>query len=184
VIIRALQETGYLDLSNNVNDTTKLDSLRVALAPQQSIEVDDNYTEVLSIQNAISSGLLEVVSYSATGETLANKIIQSYGESVVSLSGSSGTILIDLSLGNVFTGTFDDAVTFSFTNAKSSGIATSFILIATFDGTISATWPNYVHWPSATAPSLTADGTDILTFMTVNGGTVWYGTMSQSNTSI
>ena len=184
MIVRALQTSGYLDLSNTVNDTTKLDSLRVALSPQQTIEISDNYTEVSAVQNAINSGLLEIVSYSETGETLTNKIIKSYGEKVVSLSSSSGIVSIDLSLGNVFTGTFDDSVTFSFTNAKSSGIATSFILIATFDGTISATWPSYVYWPSATSPTLTADGTDILTFMTVNGGSIWYGTMSQAGTSI
>jgi len=36
-------------------------------------------------------------------------------------------------------------------------------------------WPGSVDWPAATAPTLTTSGIDILTFMTVDGGTIWYG---------
>ena len=39
------------------------------------------------------------------------------------------------------------------------------------------TWPNSVDWAGGTAPTLTAtnDAVDIFVFMTIDGGTTYYG---------
>ena len=42
-------------------------------------------------------------------------------------------------------------------------------------GAFAQTWPASVDWPAATAPTLTASGTDVLVFITCDGGTTWYG---------
>ena len=84
---------------------------------------------------------------------------------------------IDLSYGNVFTKTISADTTFTITNVPSSKVAT-FILILTNGGSKVVTWPASVKWPGGEAPELTASGVDVLTFITPNGGTTWYGVPS------
>ena len=40
------------------------------------------------------------------------------------------------------------------------------------------TWPSSFRWTDGTPPELTPEGTDVLTFLTVNGGATWYGVPS------
>ena len=69
--------------------------------------------------------------------------------------------------------------TLTFSNPPASGTAGSFTLILVQDGTGSrtVTWPAAVDWASATAPTLStgAGDVDILTFLTLDAGTTWYG---------
>ena len=37
------------------------------------------------------------------------------------------------------------------------------------------TWPTSVKCSGGTAPSLSASGTDVVSFTTIDGGTAWYG---------
>lgn len=103
--------------------------------------------------------------------------IRDYGESVNALGDlGGGTDAINLELGNVVTATVStSAQTFTFTNPPASGTAGSFTLILTNGGSQTITWPASVKWEGGTAPTLTASGIDILTFITVDGGTTWYG---------
>ena len=81
-----------------------------------------------------------------------------------------------MTLGNVVTATVDtSANTFTFSNPSASGTACSFTLILTNGGSQTVTWPAAVDWASGTAPTLTASGVDVLAFVTVDGGTTWYG---------
>lgn len=52
------------------------------------------------------------------------------------------------------------------------------ILIITNGGAATVTWPTSVKWASGTAPTLTASGVDVLTFLTPDGGVTWYGTVA------
>jgi len=109
---------------------------------------------------------------------LIQATIKDYGETVNIIGGTGGgTQDIDLTLGNVVTATVDtSANTFTFSNPPASGIAGSFTLILTNGQSQGAvTWPASVDWAGGTAPDLTASGVDILTFTTVDGGTIWYG---------
>ena len=83
---------------------------------------------------------------------------------------------IDLELGNVVTGTVDTSTTtFTFSNPVATGRAHSFSMILTNGGSQTVNWPASVDWAGGTSPTLTAAGVDILTFLTVDGGTTWYG---------
>jgi hypothetical protein len=82
---------------------------------------------------------------------------------------------VDLSLGNVQTYTLSGAQTLTFTNPPATGSAGSFTLIVTNGASATLTWPTSVDWAGGTAPTLTAAGVDILTFLTVDGGVIWYG---------
>jgi hypothetical protein len=91
-------------------------------------------------------------------------------------STGGGTQDIDLTLGNSVTATVDtSANTFTFSNPTASDELCGFTLVLTNGGSQTVTWPASVDWPAATAPTLTASGTDVLVFITCDGGTTWYG---------
>ena len=87
-----------------------------------------------------------------------------------------GTQDIDLTSGNVVSGTVDTGTTtFTFSNPPASANSGSFTLILTNGGSQTVYWPGAVDWAAATAPTLTTSGVDVLTFTTIDGGTIWYG---------
>ena len=100
-----------------------------------------------------------------------------YSEDVNAIGATGGgTQDIDLTLGNVVTATVDtSANTFTFSNPPASGKCGSFTLILTNGGSQTVNWPGAVDWAGGTAPTLTTAGIDVLTFTTVDGGTIWYG---------
>ena len=104
-------------------------------------------------------------------------LIESYGEEVNAIGATGGgSQAINLALGNVVTATVDtSANTFTFTNPPASGKCGSFTLILTNGGSQTVNWPGAVDWAGGTAPTLTTAGIDVLTFTTVDAGTIWYG---------
>jgi len=104
-------------------------------------------------------------------------LIEAYGEEVNVIGATGGgSQAINLALGNVVTATVDtSANTFTFTNPPASGKCGSFTLILTNGGSQTVNWPGAVDWAGGTAPTLTTAGIDVLTFTTVDAGTIWYG---------
>lgn len=87
-----------------------------------------------------------------------------------------GTQDIDLDDGRAVSATVDTSeTTFTFSNPRASGQKDSFILVLTNGGSQTVNWPGSVDWAGGTGPSLTASGVDILRFITIDGGTIWYG---------
>lgn len=95
-----------------------------------------------------------------------------YDDNVVPLSGTN----IDLTSGRTFTKTITENTTFTITNAT-SGKMTIFNIALTNAGAYTITWPSSVKWHNSVHPQLTANGLDILSFMTLDGGTTWYGSL-------
>ena len=110
-------------------------------------------------------------------QVISNPVVKDYGETVNVIGATGGgTQDIDLEDGNVVTATVTaSANTFTFSNPSTSGVSCSFTLILTNGGSQTVNWPASVDWAAATAPTLTAAGVDVLTFMTVDAGTIWYG---------
>ena len=107
----------------------------------------------------------------AADQILQRPVMKDYAETKVAMAAHA----VDLSLGNVQTYTLSGAQTLTFTNPPASGSAGSFTLIVTNGASATLTWPTSVDWAGGTAPTLTASGIAILTFLTVDGGTIWYG---------
>ena len=103
--------------------------------------------------------------------------MKDYAEEVSAGGGTGcGTQDIDVTAGNVLTATCDTIPnTFTFSNPPATGTACSFTLILTNGGSQTVNWPSSVDWADGSAPSLTSSGVDILTFTTVDAGTIWYG---------
>ena len=115
----------------------------------------------------------------AADQIISRPVFKDYGETAVTNATSGATETLDLESGNVFDLTLTANCTITLSNPPASGTSGSFTLILRQDGTGSrtVTWPASVDWASATAPTLTTDASavDVLTFMTVDGGTVWLG---------
>ena len=93
--------------------------------------------------------------------------------------GNTGTTeTVNLADGNVHRVVLDANCTFTFSGAT-SGRAASFTLIVVQDGTGSrtVTWPASAVWAGGDEPTLSsaANAVDILSFMSVDGGTTWFG---------
>lgn len=82
---------------------------------------------------------------------------------------------IDCSAGTSFTKTVSGNTTFSFTNVPEDATC-CVTLILRNGGNYTVTWPASVKWTEDTIPDLMQNGTDVLTFITCNGGVTWYGT--------
>ncbi len=106
-----------------------------------------------------------------------NATFKQYGETIVSAS-SGAAYTVNLSTGNTFKLTLTANCAITFANPLSAGTANIFTIVLVQDGgTRSVTWPAAVKWASGTAPTLaTAAGAiDSVTFMTVDGGTRYFG---------
>jgi hypothetical protein len=115
---------------------------------------------------------------------LSRPELKDYAET--STSANSGTSLsFSLENGNVFQVLMTGNCTFTFNNPPADGKAGSFTVLLKQDGTGSrtATWPAAVKWAGGSAPTLTttANKVDILTFITRNAGTDWYGFVGGKN---
>ena len=122
------------------------------------------------------------------GTSQASKVVTSDANNVVTFSGgivedsvtitsSSGTATLDMRLGTNFIHDLTEDVTYTFSNAASSGNVSSFSLKIIQGATPRLiTWPTSVDWVAATAPTLTTDdnAVDIFVFQTMDG-TTWYG---------
>ena len=107
----------------------------------------------------------------AADQIISAPVMKDYAETKAAMAAHD----VDLTLGNVQTYTLSGNQTLTFSNPPASGTAGSFTLIVTNGASATLTWPTSVDWAGGTAPTLTASGIDILTFTTVDGGTIWYG---------
>ena len=114
---------------------------------------------------------------SMADNTVSRPALQDYSEEVNDEGDTGGgAVAFDIEDGNVIEATVSTAeTTFTFSNPSPSGKACSFTLILTNGGSQTVNWPASVDWEDGNAPMLTAAGVDVLTFMTVDGGTIWYG---------
>ena len=136
-----------------------------------------NYNDITTLGTSQAS---KVVTADANGDiTLSEELkAKSYNETYVSLSAAA-SVTIDCETGNVFALTTDQNTTLVFSNPPTSGTAYGFTLKLTAGGSHSITYPNTVDFAGATAPDAPASGeTDVLVFITVDGGTNWYGALA------
>lgn len=137
-----------------------------------------------------SSGAFTTLSttgtFSANDQVIEKPVLKDYAETRTTPSSSSNIIDLDLENGNVFEVTLTENVTTTtFSNPSITGSGCSFTLILKQDGVggWSFAWPASVEWTDSTAPTLitTANSKSILTFVTTDAGTTWYGFLAGSD---
>ena len=114
-------------------------------------------------------------------ETLTNKtIIAKSLKETKTIQGTSN--VLNLSSSNLFVKTITAATVFSLTNLPpNDGTVYSFILDLTNGGNFGVTWFSGIKWSKGTAPTLTANGRDVVGFYTHDGGTTWTGVISKDH---
>ena len=166
--------TAELNILDGVTSTaTELNILDGVTATTAEL----NYNDITTLGTSQAS---KVVTADANGDvTLSEELkAKSYNETYVSLSAGS-TVDINNETGNVFALTTNQNTTFTFSNPPASGTAYGFTLKLTAGGTHTITYPNTVDFAGGTAPDAPASGeTDVLVFITVDGGTNWYGALA------
>lgn len=119
-----------------------------------------------TVSNEITLGNTSITRFRIPGAGIDN--------TSAALSGTTPSV--DVGARDTYTLTTSGNTTFTFTGAPSSGQVGTFSLIITAGGTHTLTWPASVDWAGGTAPDAPASGEkDVYTFMTVDGGTTWYG---------
>lgn len=87
----------------------------------------------------------------------------------------TGTTTLDVYWASYFRKTISGATTFSLANVSGANEGVSFILELVNGGAHVVTWWANIRWAGGTVPTLTASGTDILGFYTIDGGSNWRG---------
>tara|TARA_Y100000593_G_C4199934_1_gene281334 strand:- start:127 stop:669 length:543 start_codon:yes stop_codon:yes gene_type:complete len=117
-------------------------------------------------------------------KTLTKPIIKDYAEAYNTISGTQTSAFnFDLENGNVQTVTIGSmTANIGITNSLASNV-NSLTVLMTNGGTATITFKagahggggNSVKWAGGSAPTLTTSGVDVLTFITFDGGTNYYG---------
>ena len=115
--------------------------------------------------------------------------LKQYSEHVHAVGNVNASTAFDLNNGNIQTVTVagidtGSQIVFSFSNPKASGANSTITLIMTnglAHGDVA--WHSSVKWPGDVAPTLSASGVDIISFLTIDGGSTWYGFVGGINFS-
>ena len=173
-----------LNILDGVTATaTELNLLDGVTATTTELNYVDGVTSAIQTQldakagtsNPTLAGLTLSAELAGADQTVSRVNLKDYGEVTNAIGNATGSKTIDLTLGNSVTATTTGATTWTFSNPTASDELCGFVLKLVNGGSATQTWPASVDWPSATAPTLTTSGTDVLVFITCDGGTTWYG---------
>ena len=191
-----LSVNGNVHISGTTDVTGKLTSSSVTPA-FYGANVTGNVSVTRNLAVGWTDGKIPPANLSVTGNTalsgavtlfdssLIRANLKDYGVVTNAIGGTGGgTQDIDLTLGNSVSATVDTSTnTFTFSNPTASDEMCAFSLILTNGGSQTVNWPGSVDWASATAPTLTSSGVDILVFYTIDGGTIWHGMVASTDSS-
>ena len=143
----------------------------ITLSNASNASISDS-TATLTITDDDPNPSITIADVTTSNENASNATF------TVSLSAAS-TVTIDCETLNVFALTTGQNTTFVFSNPPASGTAYGFTLKLTAGGGHTITYPGSVDFAGGTAPDAPASGeTDVLVFITVDGGTNWYGALA------
>ena len=132
--------------------------------------------------NVVAGGIQVGGGISVTSGTIDGQLGK-YSETVNALGNLGATPTIDYRLGSYVTATLDQTCAFSFTPSPPSGQVYAFTLQLTngTGGPFSITWPGSVKWPGGTQTvrTTTDSRTDMYSFVTTDGGSTWFASISQ-----
>lgn len=95
----------------------------------------------------------------------------------------TGTVTLNLALGNFFHGVMTGSVTIAFSNVPASPDFVGIVLEVTGNGSALA-WPTSVKWPGGAAPDAPADGAmNVYSMYTRDGGSTWRAALAQAASS-
>ena len=175
-----LADTYLTTETNDLSAAVTWANIPDANVPESAVT---QHQAALSITESQISDLGTYLTPTHTGDVDINGelLVDSYNETHVAVTSSSGTANFDCEAGNTFSITLSETVTTTnFNNPPTSGTGYTMTIELIQDSGASGygmAWPPAVDWPAATAPTptATASGKDVFVFTTRDGGTTWYG---------
>ncbi len=131
-----------------------------------------HYVQLQSPAHSAYSGNVTLTLPSKTGTIIgadANNVTTLPGGTVgnsTAITSSSNAATINLRLGDSFTHTLSENVTYTFSNPPASGKLAVFVLKVVQDSSArTITWPGTVDWAGGTAPTLSSGSADVDIFV-------------------
>ena len=122
----------------------------------------------------VANSALTNVSVDFVGNLATQPKLKYYSVEGSALGVTSGNVTIDLAVANFYSATTNANATWTFANASPANTLSGVVLALSNGGADTQTWTN-VDWAGGVAPSLTANGLDILVFVSYDAGTTWHG---------
>lgn len=136
--------------------------------------------------DAIDSQIKSRQNEAASAQTVANAALPKAGgvmtgllnaftvtESRTDLGNVSGATALNFGIANAWTATVTGATTFSILNYPGGTLIAAGVIELKNGGSASVVWPGSFRWPGGTVPGLTASGTDLIAFVSFDGGTTF-----------
>jgi len=175
--------TGDFSGDVDIDGTLETDALSIngtaVTSTAAELNILDGVTSTAAELNYLDLATLGTSAASKVVSSDANNVVKFTGgihEKATTINSSSNAIAVNLRTGTNFLHDLTEATTFTFSNPPAEACIWTLKIIQ--DSTARAiTWPSTVDWPAATAPTLTAtnNGVDVFVFLTIDGGTIWYG---------
>jgi hypothetical protein len=192
----ALADNGKI-LSINVDGDVVLSSLPATYAPSVHDHTKHSPMTLAQLQSLVSDKALVYLAAAATAADSAKIVsVDSNGNFVLTSPAAQtdalnapyekveahGTISVDTTIaasdGNIHTFTVGGNITLTLNPNCLTGFCRTLTLVITNGGAYTITWPASVKWAGGSAPTFTASGVDIVTLITVDAGTTWYGSVN------
>ena len=116
--------------------------------------------------------------------TIITAPLKTYSETRTSPAIGGAALTLDVALGTYFKVALNANCTITISNPPAAGRAIGITVIFTADGSVrTITWPGSVVWPGNVAPTMTGTNNkrDIITLVTEDGGTTWFGIIVGQN---
>lgn len=110
--------------------------------------------------------------------TFTGTVTGNFTETQQALGTISTATTINCASGSIVTATLGAAISIGITASASASTCRVCTLLLTNGGAYTITWNSAIKWAGGTAPTLTASGVDIITFLTVDNGATWRGALN------
>ena len=172
-------DANFNSLSNAINGIANgvetLANVQVTGGSFDNISVS-NVTITTGTSNGlnVANASLTNVSVDFVGNLATQPKLKFYNIEGSALGVTSGSVTINLDTANFYSATTNANATWSFANASPANTLSGVVLALSNGGAYDQTWTN-VAWSGGVAPSLTANGLDILVFVSYDAGANWNG---------
>lgn len=141
----------------------------------QTFNGNSTHAGELAVTGNITSNGTITLNGGVTGgdQTVTAINLKDYGEVNSAAGNITGATTFNVNNGNVHSGTVTGNFTATFSNPTASDEACSMTILLTNGSAGTPTWPGAVDWGDSGAPTL--QSFDIVEFVTIDGGTTWYG---------
>lgn len=172
-------DANFNSLSNAINGIANgvetLANVQVTGGSFDNISVS-NVTITTGTSNGlnVANASLTNVSVDFVGNLATQPKLKYYSVEGSALGVTSGSVTINLDTANFYSATTNANATWTFANASPANTLSGVVLALSNGGAYDQIWTN-VDWAGGTAPTLTANGLDILVFVSYDAGTTWHG---------